>query len=202
MVDNKPTSRYNTATSIAFWKFCSSHSVAFNTYFQPQSTESSHQCDGYSEIMLVTHPLAPSRRSQPGHVNSTIIGEAVQLGIQLPFPASPVLSTVVSLLVAMTAAMTADQKLVKQSWQKAYKAALDADIWGQADDAHDNYYKSISTGIAARSSHTHSLLSTLTSSVVCGRADCGHCRLSENIDELTSHIGLGTEEKVSHKRSI
>ena len=38
--------------------------------------------------------------------------------------------------------MTADQKLVKQSWQKAYKDALDADIWGQADDAHDNYYKS------------------------------------------------------------
>ena len=42
----------------------------------------------------------------------------------------------------MSTAMTADQKLVKQSWQKAYKAALDADIWGQADDAHDNYYKS------------------------------------------------------------
>ena len=42
----------------------------------------------------------------------------------------------------MPATMTADQKLVKQSWQKAYKAALDADIWGQADDAQDNYHKS------------------------------------------------------------
>lgn len=93
--------------------------------------------------------------------------------------------------------MTADQKLVKQSWQKAYKAALDADIWGQADDAHDNYYKSVLAQHRCTAGTFQPALVPLTHSPRLAALPNTHCRLSENIEELTSHIGLSSEEKVS-----
>jgi hypothetical protein len=37
--------------------------------------------------------------------------------------------------------MTLDPKAVKLSWQRLYKAGLDADVWGQADEAQSSYHK-------------------------------------------------------------
>ena len=93
--------------------------------------------------------------------------------------------------------MTADQKLVKQSWQKAYKEALDADIWGQADDAHDNYQKSEAQKTSRRVERSLRIINTETFRSL-RTASAMHTslrRLSENIEELTPHIGLSSEEK-------
>ena len=101
----------------------------------------------------------------------------------------PCLSSAVITSFTMSAAMTADQKLVKQSWQKAYKAALDADIWGQADDAHDNYSKSValihrtppqSAGLALPSHRPTSL------SVMCRVSSLAGCLKTSTSSRLIS----------------